>query len=244
MNNDDQLISSDDNNANESSQLNRFFSLLDTGDLCSTEALLCNDYLEKLVFHISRKPKSLITHVQRIYYCFHMQLDEQLYAALVDFLVILNRQGKEISWRMVTGAKSRLSSKQFTVLNNYLSHDDADINLLPGNQFSIFTKGLAGINHIIEQTITHEEPSHDPLAIARDYIEYSQLEEAKHFLEKAVLEQPARLDLHHELLAIYKSMRDAAGFKRMLAELTQSGFAVPDEWVQLNDYFKGQNSDG
>jgi hypothetical protein len=241
MNNDDQLIACDDNNATDSQELNCFFSLRDSGDLCSTEALLCNDFLENLVFRISRKPKSLITHVQRIYYCFHMQLDEQLYAALVDFLIILNRQGKEISWRMVTGAKSRLSSKQFTLLIDYLGDDYADTNRLPGNQFSIFTKGLTGINNVIKQIAGPDEHKHDSLTIARDHIEYSQLEEAKQVLEKAILEQPARLDLHHELLAIYKSMRDAAGFNRMLAELAQSGVALPDEWVQLNDYFKGRN---
>jgi len=244
MNSDDPLINYDDNNASESPELKRLFSLRDTGDLWSTEDLLDNDFLEKRVFRLSRNPKCLITHVQRIYYCFHMQLDEQLNAALVDFLVILNRQGKEISWRMVTGAKSRLSSKQFAVLYDYLKDDHANINLLPGNQFSIFTKGLTGTDHIIEQITTPDEHSHDPLAIARDYIEYSQLEEAKRFLEKAVLEQPARLDLHHELLTIYKSMRDSAGFNRMHAELTRSGVAMPDEWVYLNDYFKGHNSDG
>ena len=114
MNSDDPLINCDDNNASKSPELKRFVSSRDTGDLWSTEDLLDNDFLEKRVFRIARNPKCLITHVQRIYYCFHMQLDEQLYAALVDFLVILNKQGKEISWRMVTGAKSRLSSKQFT----------------------------------------------------------------------------------------------------------------------------------
>lgn len=243
MNIDDQLITCDDNNAAASAELIRFFSLQDTDGLWSTEALLYNDFLEKLVFRISRKPKCLLTHVQRIYYCFQMHLNAQLFAALVDFLVILNRQGPEISRRMVTGAKSRLSSKQFKALNDYL-RDDADINPLSGNQFSIFTQGLVGINNIIQQITTHDEHKHDPLALARDHIEYSQLEEAKQVLEKAILKQPTRLDLHHDLLAIYKSTRDTSGFNRMLAELIQSGVAIPDEWVQLNYYFKVQNNDG
>jgi hypothetical protein len=171
-----------------------------------------------------------------------MRLDEQLFAALVDFLVILNRQGQEISLRMLTGAKSRLSSKQFKALNDYLRDDYADINLLSGNQFSIFTKGLVGINNIIQQITKHDEHNHDALAIARDHIEYSQLEEAKQVLAKAILEQPARLDLHHELLAIYQSMHDTTGFNRMLAELIQSSVAVPDDWYQLSSYFKRQNN--
>lgn len=243
MNIDDQLITYDDNNATESSEL-ILFSLQDTGGFWSTEALLYNDFLEKLVYQISRKPKCLTTHVQRIYYCFQKHLDEQLFAALVDLLVILNRRGQAISQRMVTGSKSRLSSSQFKALNDYLRDDYVDVNLLLGNQFSVLSKGLVGTINIIHKITTHDERNHDPLALARDYIEYSQLEEAKQVLEEAILEQPTRLDLHHELLAIYKSMRDTTGFNQMLAELIQSGVAVPDEWVQLNYYFKGQNIDG
>jgi len=130
------------------------------------------------------------------------------------------------------------------VLKDYLSDDDADANLLPGNQFAIFTQGLIGTNIIIQQVSTTDEVSHDPLLIARDHIEFSQLEEAKQVLEKAILEHPARLDCHHELLDIYKCTRDTTGFNRMLAELIRAGVALPVEWDQLNAYFKGQNNDG
>ena len=241
---DNPLVTCNDHSGTESSELIGFFSLQDKADFWSTAPLLYNDCLEKLVFRISRKPKSLITHIQRIYYCFQMHLDDQLFAALVDFLFILNKQGQEISWRMVTGAKSRLSPSQFNVLKDYLSDDDADAKLLPGNQFAIFTQGLIGTNTIIQQVSTTDEVSHDPLLIARDHIEFSQLEEAKQVLEKAILEHPARLDCHHELLDIFKCTRDTTGFKQMLAELTQAGVALPDGWGQLNDYFKGQNNDG
>lgn len=237
------LITCDDDSDIMSSKEMVFFSLQDTHSLWSTEALLCNDFLENLVFQISRKPKHLIAHVQRIYYCFQMQLDDQLFAALVDFLVVLNKQGTEISWRMLTGAKSRLSPQQFDEINGFLSHPDADINQLSGNQYSIFTKGLAGVSVLIDHANDAVEDEHDPLMLARDHIEYSQLDEAKQVLERAILEQPDRLDLHHELLTIYKSMRDSSGFYQMLTELIQSGVSVPDEWDELMSYFEGQNND-
>lgn len=241
MNITDHLISCDDDIAISSSKEMVFFSLQDTSSLWSTEALLCNDFLEKLVFQISKKPKRLIAHVQRIYYCFQMQLDDQLFAALIDFLVILNKQGSAISWRMVNGAKSRLSEQQFDLLNDYLNNSNAQAHQLPGNQFSIFTRGLSGSDQLISQTAKADTPinEHDPLVIARDHIEYSQLDEAKQVLEKAILEQPTRLDLHYELLTIYQSMRDTGGFNSMLAKLTQSGVAIPDEWEHLSGYFEG-----
>lgn len=244
MNTNDHLITCDDDNAISSSTEMFFFSLQDTTSLWSTESLLCADFLEKLVYHISKKPKHLIAHVQRIYYCFQMQLDDQLFAALVDFLVILNGGGQLIGWRMVTGAKSRLSNQQFKILKDYLSNADARNSQLLGNQFSVFTQGLLGTDLIISQTADHNTSTnnHDPLMLARDHIEYSQLDEAKGVLEKAILEQPTRLDLHHELLTIYKSMRDTSGFNKMFAKLVHAGVAIPDGWNQLKGYFEGQDN--
>ena len=240
MNINKHLITCDDDNAIMSSKEMVFFSLQDTGSLWSAETLLCDNFLENLVFRISRKPKCLITHVQRIYYCFQTHLNEQLFAALADFLIILNKRGQNISSRMIMGAKSRLNPDQSKALKNYLKDADANISLLSGNQYSIFTKGLLGLDKIIQQIKTDDEYGHDPLDLARDYIEYSQLEEAEQVLEKAILEQPTRLALHHELLALYQSTRNLTGFNQMLAELTLAGVAMTDEWKQLNNYFKAQ----
>ena len=240
MNINNHLISCDDDNASMSSKEMVFFSLQKTGSLWLSEILLCDNFLEKLVFRISRNPKCLITHIQRIYYCFQAHLNEQLFAALVDFLIILNKRGQNISWRMLMGAKSHLSPDQSKALKDYLKDDNANISLLSGNQYTIFTKGLLGLDQIIQKVKTDDEYAHDPLDIARDYIEYSQLEEAEQVLEKAILEQPTRLALHHELLALYQSTRNLTGFNQMLAELTLAGVAMTDEWKQLNNYFKEQ----
>jgi hypothetical protein len=62
--------------------------------------------LKNLVFHIARKPRQLIAHIQRIYYCYSADLSEQLFAALVDFLVILDRRGAKISRRMIKDPSS------------------------------------------------------------------------------------------------------------------------------------------
>jgi len=221
-----------------------FFSLQDIDLLWNPEVLVYTDFLEKLVFRIARKPKHLISHVQRIYYCFHTNLNEQLFAAIADFLFVLNKRGQAISWRILIGAKSRLNTDQFDVLKNYLKDEYADVNLLSGNRYSIFTRGLLGVNDMVKPFKKPDQPVYDPLELARDHIEYSQLEEAKQVLEEAILEQPTRLDIHHELLVLYQSTRDSAGFNQMLSELTQLGVDMIDEWAQLDNYFKGRNSDG
>jgi len=220
------------------------FSLQNANLLWSPERLNYSDFLEKLIFRIARKPNSLITHLQRIYFCFHKKLDDQLFAAIVDFLVILNKRGLAISWRVLMGAKSNLDSHQFKLIKDYLKDEQASSGLLQGNQYSIFTKGMIGLNNMISYIDKPEKSDYDPLEIARDHIEYSQLQEAKHVLENAILKQPKRFELQLELLALYQSTRDQEGFNQMQDKLKQSGFDIIDEWNQLNYLFKGQNSDG
>lgn len=244
MNIDTDLITCNHENELGSFAQPGFFSFQDKHTLWSTETMAYSNFLEQLVFQITRKPKSLIAHVQRIYHCFHADLNEQLFAAIVDFLITLNKKGQAISWRIIMGTKSRLTSDQFNQLKNYLKDNNADINLLAGNQYSVFSRGFLGDNKMIDQIERQDKAAYDPLEIARDHIEYSQLKQAKQVLEKAILEQPTRRDLHYELLALYRSTRDSTGFNMMLAELIQSGVDIIDEWNQLNIYFKGLNGNG
>jgi hypothetical protein len=246
MNSNPCLINCEDDDSLELTELLTFFSLRNTAVLWdSTRSFRSTDGLEKLVYQIARKPKCLIIHVQRIYHCFQNNLNEQLYAALIDFLIILNQRGFPLSWRMVLGAKSRLTSEQFQVLENYLNTVNSEPRLLSGNQFTIFTKGIIGVSRLITQSEKFDKDNDDdPLVIARDHIEYSQLSEAKQVLEKAVLERPDREDLQQEILELFKSTRDSDGFYQMLAELSRLKESVSDEWNQLNNFFKGQKSNG
>lgn len=244
MDNDTQLVACDDDYVLEHLNSEDFFSLKNTGVFwCNSGTMQGDEALEKLVFLIAKKPKLLINHVQRIHYCFQKNLNKQLFAAIVDLLVILNQQGQAISWRMMLGAKSRLTADQFKELKSYLKGDYSDTNLLSGNQYSLFSKGLVGINKMI-QPIEKEEKENDPLIIALDHIQYSQLDEAKQVLEDAILVQPERVDLRQELVGLYKVTGDFNRFYQMLAKLTRLGIGMTDDWNQLNNYFKGQNNNG
>lgn len=199
--------------------------------------------LERLVFLVTKKPKCLSNHLQRIHYCFQHNFNAQLFGAIVDFLVILNQQGSEISWRVVLGAKSRLTKAQFETLEHYLKTKQMDASLLIGNQYSVFTKGLVGVSKMISQ-IEIETEEDDPLMIAMDHIQYFQLDEAKKVLEDAVLANPERQDLRQELCELYQSTGDSGRFYQMLEKLARLGIGLTDDWNQLNNYFKGQNHNG
>ena len=194
--------------------------------------------LERLVFQVSSKPKCLTAHVERIYYCFHSYFDEQLFAALVDLLFVLNRYGQALSLRMINGSRARLTENQFQILVNYLKNKSSGIDPLPSSRYSVFTKGLQSTTTLVQLTEGLGENEHDPLTLARDYIEFSQLENSINILEQAILAQPERMELHYELLSIYRSIRNETEFNRIYEELSRKKISLPAEWNQLNDFIK------
>lgn len=194
--------------------------------------------LERLAFRVSRAPKSLRAHVERIHYCFNHYMNEQLYAALIDLLIVLNNAGRELSKRMIFGSRSRLTESQFQTLRYFLKSDDAAIETLPRNRFSLFTKGLQSSLPLVQVVEEAGETELDPLQLARDYIEFSQLDEAARVLEQAILMRPEHAELHDELLSLYRSTRDRTGFKRTQDELNRLGASLPPEWAQLQDFLK------
>lgn len=232
-----QLItcSNEQNNANEPAEFNMFL-LSDSGAFSFTDNKLSDNFLKNLVFLVARKPKRLVTHIQRIYYCYQANLQEQLFAALVDLLVVLNRRGKAISRRMIIGTKSKLSQEQYKMLLEFLVKD-LDTTLLPGNEYSVFTKGLVGTRNLLQRIETPDEQEHDPLDLAYDYIEYSQLDEAIDILEKAIINQPQRLELHQCLLELYKSTLDTSRFMKMFHIIAGLDVVMPDDWDTLQAFF-------
>ena len=104
--------------------------------------------LEHLIYQILRNPKNLTTHIQRINYCFKQKNSDQLYAALVDFFIVLSGKGDALCLRMYKSVKSRLSEEQNKLLQQYLDKKKE----LSGNRFSVFAKGLIGSSGVVTKT--------------------------------------------------------------------------------------------
>ncbi len=189
--------------------------------------------LEHLVFQISRKPDNLLPHIQRIYHCFQENLTEQLYAALLDFFIILQNRGKTLRLRMLRGSMSRLSKQHNALLLAYLDKQTA----LPGNSFSVLHSGRVGNTDFIKVADLPSARDHDPLQLARDFINYSQLAEAKDVLERAILEQPQNSTLSGLLLELYRSTQDISGWRRMMNFYTQQQEVVPADWDDAKSFF-------
>lgn len=190
----------------------------------------------QLVYKILRNPRALIFHLQRIYFTYLNNMPEQLYAALVDLLSVLHGRGKgkALCRRMVAATSSLLTEQQSNMLDNYLT--EGNISGLSANQFSVLSTGVIGLTQFITE---HEQQDieHDPLFIARGYIEYSQLDQAMETLETAILKTPERVELHSELLELYKQTRNSSSYMKMTEKLKENNLTSTVEWQDAAQYF-------
>lgn len=193
--------------------------------------------LERLVFRVSRSPNYLKGHLERIYFCFQNKLNAQLFGALTDLSIVLGENGRALCTRMINGSRSRLNKEQYQALLTQLQNKNANPDQLPLSRYSVFSKGLQSSAVLLQADKESNEPEYDPLGMARVYIEVSQLDDAIEILEKAILEDPSRTELHDELLPLYRSTGNTTRFNRLYEELTRKHIALPPAWSQLQEFF-------
>lgn len=193
--------------------------------------------LDSLTFKILTEPKALHVHLQRIFFCYHHDLSDELFGALADFLIILEGKGRNISRRMIHGAKSKLQGSQYQDLKNALKLDADSVKLIKGNVHSVFTRGMVGVSVLIEKEAQEHTHEHDPLDLARDYIAYSQLDTAMDTLEEAILADFERQELHDDLLELYRLTQSKDRFLKMYETLEEHVESIPDDWNELKGFF-------
>ncbi len=203
----------------------------------TAEAQIDDLLYQQIVCKVLRKPTKLISHLQRIYLTYRLGMQEQLYAALVDLLWVLDGKGQLLSRRMVVATQPALSESQVKMLDTYLKKPDR--KRLSGNQFSICITGLLGSTVLLTAKAHNQTVSYDPLNLARDYIEYSQLDQALETLETAVLKMPERQDLQYELLDLLKVTDNRDAFFSIRDALLEKNIELPVNWQQVDDYFAG-----
>ncbi len=191
--------------------------------------------LNALVFKVRRNPKDLKAHLRRIYLCYQNRLPSQLYAALLDFVIILQGKGLAISHRMIMGSRSQLDSQQISTLNKAVNDEHAR----QGNRFSLFTSGLVGRRELVEYQHRGAE-QHDFLVLANDFIEYSQLEQAIDVLETGITVSPERQDLQEALLELYKSTRNRTRFETFYKICIAANVPLVNQWQLTANFFEGQ----
>lgn len=202
----------------------------------ATDLHQADSFYQQIVYKVLRRPLNLTGHVERIFYCYRQSLQEQLYAAIIDLLIVLDGKGIALSKRMIFCSKLLLDAHHYQALSSYLKNIATAI--LPSNKFCVLHNGIIGSSLlVIESADQGVEPEYDALFIARDFIEFSQLNEAKATLETAVLAEPDRQDIQVELLELYKVTRDQSAFVSMYRQLKDHASAISGKWDDLSKFF-------
>lgn len=189
---------------------------------------------ENLVYQITRQPGNLLCHLRRIYACYQQDRSEQLYAALIDLLTVLEKKGQSLSRRVVYAAGKKLNREQFELLRDYLAGDEEQHRL--DNDFTVLVQELIGRQHLLDKEPVAKS-EHDCMQLAQDYIEYSQLDEALAVLEQGLSETPDREDIQGQLLELYKVTGDEARFRKAYDQAKQNQYDLIPGWIDLEHYF-------
>ena len=133
-----------------------------------------------------------------------------------------------------------LSEEELLKIHAYLATYDEI--LLVGNRYSLFTTGQVNAQCVIKEA-AKVNTEYDVLTLARDYIEYSQLDQAMEVLEAGIIEMPERLDLQSELLELYTITKRYLSYKKMTNQLQNYQIDITTEWQNAAKYFAELNDD-
>jgi len=192
--------------------------------------------LRDLVYTLIKQPRNLLVHLQRIVICYEKNNEAQLSAALMDLFFVLDGVGNAIKQRMLAGSRKHLSTVLFEQLQTYINAPQ----FIQGNVYTVLTPGWEPNDDLLlvqRNASNNKREEYDPLQVARDYIEYSQLEEAVKVLELAILEDPQRTELHTDLIELYQFTNDYDGFNKMQLALENINHPMQAQWAALKSYF-------
>ncbi|MGD8587551.1 MAG: hypothetical protein PVG22_01835 [Chromatiales bacterium] len=192
------------------------------------------EYLDHAVSNTNRDLRS---HVQRIYLHIVRGDREAAYGALVDLFIVLAEGGQALRKRLLGAAKPILGDEHHRFLQDRLEAGITANDVILECKASRLSKGIRQ-GHLL--VIKHESSTTvtlDPLQEARDHLDYGQVQEAKEVLEAAIIKQPLRAEIHHDLLEIYRSLGAREAFYNMRERLEPKTDAVTAAWQETSSFF-------
>ncbi len=199
-----------------------------------------DNQLEVLIHQVSKTPKDLIRHSQRIYYCFFHQYKDHLFAALTDLLLFLQGKGQDFAHRMIEGTQSLLTGQQTDLLRQALKFND--FSALQTIKFSLFASGRLTTLTLVEKRQDSAPKSNtDALSLAQDFIEYSQLDQAMDVLEQAFFDSD-REDIQQLLLELYRSTKSISRFSNIYQQAREQQKPLTPGWTALQQFFSDELS--
>jgi hypothetical protein len=195
-------------------------------------------FKEYFDYSVARNPNDLRTHIQRINLHVRNEEADRAEGALLDLFIVLGSKGTALREHMLKTVTPLLNqeSKEFFLVNFSCGISATDV--MPDSAHSVLTKAVSGITELVQQVESLQSEELDPLQEARDCLEYGQIIEAQCILEAAILEHPDRVEIHHELLDIYRYTVDEMSFNTMRNQLEAKHNPFAQLWESMASLFK------
>ncbi|NOQ77160.1 MAG: hypothetical protein GQ475_05125 [Methylococcaceae bacterium] len=203
----------------------------------SSQSIATPAITDYLAHQITRNPRDLRSHTQRIFHFITEQKSKDLYSALVDLFVVLGDKGIALRTRMLKSAYSLLSEPERDSLKQGLAKGLASVLNSPPASKSLLTQGVLTPSSSFITKVEVEKTSVSAIDEARSYLEFGQLDEAVITLQKAILLKPRHLALHNDLLEIFQKMGDKHAFSSFYEQLLEREISLPSLWGSVAQEF-------
>ncbi len=190
--------------------------------------------LQTLDYKKTAHPHCLSAHINKIFFCYHHVSDDALYQALYDLLVVLAGRGDDLVRRLLTGCRNRLEQNQTQYLWTFFQRCKSAANV---SSQPLTELGIIGSMNFIELINQPEQSAHDPLQLANDCIEFSQLDQAMTVLEAALEVNPERQDLQTLLAELYQRTDNRERYLNFNQMLTRRHIKPGAAWRALANIF-------
>lgn len=194
-----------------------------------TDSDLAHSSSDKVsVTRIFQASAKLLNHVARINSQIKENKSEETYGALLDLFIILESDGRMLRERMLNKARSVINPQQFDFLQQQLKQGITELEIVPQSHTST----------LIDEFLTSDDLSQNiesgyelnVLQAARDLLEHGQIDSARSVLESAVLNGELKLEVHEDLLEIYRETNDTDNFSRVWKQLHLNNRSLSHLW--------------
>jgi tetratricopeptide (TPR) repeat protein len=196
------------------------------------------DLIEHLARAVARNPRDLRSHARRIYACRRHRDKECLTGALLDLFIGLGDKGLALRRRLLSETAFLLDRELRGFFVEHLEPGLDARDALPSARMCLHGKGYEGDRHLLEETgagpatEVGEALRRDLFREARDAMEYGQVDLARTLLEEAILLEPKRPEIHHDLLEIYRYTKDRKRLITMREQLESIDNPFPEHWEE------------
>ena len=193
-------------------------------------------YLDQLNRKITRNPRDLLAHTQRINLFFVQKENPAFFGAVIDLLIALGPKGIDLKKSILTPTYGLLNKEQQQYIHAHLHSGISRLEAVP-SRYARLTPKLSSDTQKYNSDKSHREEGDQILRKARYKLAMDHVDEAQTLLESALSDDPGDMEIACELLELYRQYEKVDAFWTMTKRLSGQSLAAEQQWEDTANYF-------